>query len=58
MLYTLRLKLVATAPYAHTPTRHIQTSAYTGGIVPYTLPGDAPAPVEIRIRIASAPPCF
>jgi hypothetical protein len=56
MLYTLRLKLVATAPYAHTPTRHIQTSAYTGGTVPYTLPGDAPAPVEIRIRIASAPP--
>jgi hypothetical protein len=56
MLYALRLKLVATAPYAHNPVRHIQTSAYTGGVVPYTLPGDAPAPVEIRIRIASAPP--
>jgi len=56
MLYALRLKLVATAPYAHNPTRHIQTSAYTGGVAPYALPGDAPAPVEIRIRIASAPP--
>ena len=56
MLYALRLKLVATAPYAHTHTRYIQTAAYTGGALPYTLPGDAPAPVEIRIRIASAPP--
>jgi hypothetical protein len=56
MLYALRLKLVATAPYAHNPARHIQTVAYTGGAVPYALPGDAPAPVEIRIRIASAPP--
>ena len=56
MLYALRLKLTATAPYAHTHARHIQTDAYTGGVVPYALPGDAPAPVEIRIRIASTPP--
>jgi hypothetical protein len=56
MLYTLRLKLTATAPYAHDPARHIQTTTYTGGVVPYTLPGDAPTPVEIRIRITSAPP--
>jgi hypothetical protein len=56
MLYALRLKLTATAPYAHNPARHIQAAAYTGGAVPYTLPGDAPAPVEIRIRIASTPP--
>jgi len=56
MLYALRLKLVATAPYAHTHARYIQTTAYTGGALSYTLPGDAPAPVEIRIRIASAPP--
>jgi hypothetical protein len=56
MLYALRLKLAATAPYAHDPARHTQTSAYTGGVVTYALPGDAPAPAEIRIRIASAPP--
>jgi len=56
MLYALRLKLVATAAYAHTHARYIQTSAYTGGALAYTLPGDAPAPAEIRIRIASAPP--
>ena len=56
MLYALRLKLAATAPYAHTHARYIQTAAYTGGALSYTLPGDAPAPAEIRIRIASAPP--
>ena len=56
MLYALRLKLVATAPYAHTPARYIQATTYTGGALSYTLPGDAPAPAEIRIRIASAPP--
>jgi len=56
MLYALRLKLTAIAPYAHTHARYIQTAAYTGGALSYALPGDAPAPVEIRIRIASAPP--
>jgi len=56
MLYALRLKLTAIAPYAHAHARYIQAATYTGGALPYTLPGDAPAPVEIRIRIASAPP--
>jgi len=56
MLYALRLKLAATAPYAHAHARYIQTAAYTGGALTYTLPGDAPAPVEIRIRIANTPP--
>jgi len=56
MLYALRLKLAANAAFAHDPARHTQTAAYTGGALAYTLPGDAPAPVEIRIRISGAPP--
>ncbi len=56
MLYTLRLKLTATSPYAKTHTRYIQAATYTGDALPYTLPGDAPAPAEIRIRISGAPP--
>jgi hypothetical protein len=56
MLYALRLKLAAIAPYAHAHARYIQAATYTGGALAYTLPSDAPTPAEIRIRIASAPP--
>jgi len=56
MLHNIRLKLAATAPYAHTHARYIQATTYTGGALSYTLPGDAPAPAEIRIRIANTPP--
>ena len=52
MLQAVQLRLAATAAYALNPIRYIKSDAYAAGdIISYNLPGDAPAPVEIRIRI-------
>ena len=56
MLYAIQLKLAATDAYAIGFTRYIRRESYTGGVISYTLPGDAPAPVEIRVQLNNNPP--
>lgn len=54
-LWEITLQLQATQPYAYSPIRHINTQTHSSqaDLHGYQLPGDAPAPTEIRLQITT-----
>lgn len=54
-LWEIQLQLIATANYAYSPQRHIApyTHSSQADLHGYEIPGDAPAPAEIRIQITN-----
>lgn len=55
-LFSARLRLLARNAHAFSHERYLKTIPYSGQVLDYNLPGDAPAPVEIRIQINNTPP--
>lgn len=54
-LWEIQLQLIATADYAYSPQRYIApyTHSSQADLHGYEIPGDAPAPAEIRIQITN-----